>query len=118
MLYDLSKEPPEAGSLMEFLMIMVSKRRQEARVWETRVLVEASLAPHMKDNKLQEMLSSYLNSVFPYLSKSTADKNAEAKEALDKWTGVKTLKVSPLIKTKSAPLVSKLKFKSVIGGES
>lgn len=100
MLYDLAKEPPEAGSLLEFLMTLVSKRRQEAKIWETRVMVEAALAPHAKENSLSEFMTSYMNSLFPYLAHKRESKQDAQKRALESWTANKQLAVRPLWRAK------------------
>jgi len=96
MLYDLAKEPPEAGSLLEFLMILVSKRRQEARIWETRVIAEAVLAPHAKEHHLSEFMNSYINSLFPYLAHKLENKEEAQRKELKRWTANKKLAVKPL----------------------
>jgi hypothetical protein len=77
-------------------MTLVSKRRQQARIWETRVLVEAALAPHAKENSLSDFMNSYVNALFPYLAHRRDSKDAQAKKALKEWTSNKKLAVKPL----------------------
>jgi hypothetical protein len=87
MLYDLAEGPPEPGSLLESLFILVTKRRMEAQYLGVRLLVEATLAPHLKDTKLSEANRMYLNSMFPHLAKDRVDRDKEAKETMKHWVG-------------------------------
>jgi hypothetical protein len=97
MIYDTMRSPPEPGSVLESLLVLVSKRRQEAQVGAVRLLAEAVLRP-MKDSEkhLGEALESYLNSMFPYLAAKQSDKDISAKATLGNWVAKGPLKVRPL----------------------
>jgi len=96
MLYDLADGPPEPGTLLESLFILIAKRRLEAKYLETRLLMEAVLAPHVKENKLTDASKMYLNSLFPHLYKERKDKDQEAKEAMKHWVSRGPMRVTAL----------------------
>ena len=96
MLYDLADGPPEPGTLLESLFILVTKRRMEAQYLGTRVLMEAVLAPHVKENTLSKTNKMYLDSMFPHLRKDRKDKDVSAKEALKHWTSRGPMRVTAL----------------------
>ena len=96
MLYDLADGPPEPGTLLESLFILVTKRRLEAQYLGTRLIMEASLAPHMKENKLSDTNSMYLGAMFPHVFKKQKSKDEQAKEAMKHWVGRGPLVVTPL----------------------
>jgi len=96
MLYDLADGPPEPGTLLESLFILIAKRRMEAQYLGTRMLMEAILAPHVKENKLADASKMYLSSLFPHLYKETKDKDQMAKEAMKHWVARGPMKVTAL----------------------
>lgn len=78
--------------------MVLSKRRQEQELLRTKVLVEATLAPHVekKGPGLSEAFAEYADSMFPFLKKTKTDKNELQREALKHWTSKGPLKVVPL----------------------
>lgn len=107
MLYDLAQTPPEQGSLLESLFLVLTKRRQEQQFLALRVLVEATLAPHLEGkSKISETFSDFVDAMFPYLEgekdSSTSTENL-MQAALKQWTGHPALRVKPLWNTKDGP---------------
>ena len=96
MLYDLADSPPEPGTLLESLFMMITKRRLEAEYLGTRLLMEATLAPHMEKNKLSDANKMYLASMFPHIFKDTKKKDDEAKDAMKHWVARGPMKVTAL----------------------
>lgn len=104
MLYDLSQAPPEPGSLLESAFLVLTKRRQEQEFLRTRVLAEATLAPHLEgDSKISETFDDYMNSMFPYLRHQTTRSETDMKKALKQWTGRTAFKVKPLWQASDSP---------------
>ena len=73
MLYELSGQSPEPGSLLESIFVMIAKRRQEAEYYKTKTLVAAILADKIDDGgrRLSEAMDLYRDSLFPYLASET-----------------------------------------------
>jgi len=104
MLYDLAQAPPEPGSLLESVFLVLSKRRQEQEFLKTRVMVESTLAPHLEgESKISETFSDYMNAMFPYLKHQGQDKDRDMKKALKQWTDRTAFKVKPLWEAKDKP---------------
>lgn len=104
MLYDLAQAPPEQGSLLESVLLIISKRRQEQEFLKTRVLVEATLAPHLEgESKVSETFKDYMDTMFPYLGEERDTKETLAKQALDHWVGKGPLRVRPLWQSAEKP---------------
>ena len=104
MLYDLAQVPPETGSLLESVFLVLTKRRQEQEFLRTRVLVEATLAPHLEgDSKISDTFSDYMNAMFPYLKHQKDEKEDLMRQALKQWTGHRAFKVKPLWQAKEKP---------------
>jgi hypothetical protein len=116
MLYDLASAPPERGSLLESLFLVLSKRRQEQEFLKTRVLAEAMLAPHIEGKgRLTETFDDYANAMFPYLQSEKEKKEKLAADALKQWTDQKVLKVRPLWRAKEG--ARGLKSRLALGAE-
>lgn len=110
MLYDLSQAPPERGSLLESVFLVLSKRRMEAEVLRTRVLVEATLAPHLEGKtKLPELFNDYVETMFPFFKGQKGATEKLMREALKQWTSKGNLRVKRMPSTQSYQ-----KFKSSI----
>lgn len=104
MLYDLAQAPPEPGSLLESVFLVLTKRRQEQEFLKSRALVEAMLAPHLEgESKVSETFNDYLNAMFPYLQHARDTKEDMAKEALKHWTNRAGFRVKPLWEHKDKP---------------
>jgi hypothetical protein len=96
MLYDLAYGPPDPGSPLESVLLLVTKKRQEARFLETRAMMEAFFRPHTKDDTFSDALKDYVNALFPYVAKEREARKKEEQRALKEWTSVGALKVRPL----------------------
>lgn len=97
MLYELHGRPPEPGSLLESVFVMIAKRRQEAEFYKTKALIAASLADKVEDGGriLNEAVDLYRDSLFPYLASETTKRDRLTKKLLKQWTS-KMLKIRPL----------------------
>lgn len=95
MLYDRGVIP-RPGSLLETVLTLVAQRRQYAQYLETRVLMEAMLAPHLKDSKLDKTWERYANSVLPYIEGTSERTDEEEQKILNWWTSQKGMRVKPL----------------------
>lgn len=110
MLYDLAREPPEPGTLLESVFLLIAKMRQESRFLETRLLVEAALRPHVEDsNSFQKAYQDYTDSLFPFAAKDRRKESQSVKEALGQWTSHKALRVRPIGGGSGKSLHSRLK---------
>ena len=97
MLYDLSSSPPEPGSLLESVFLMVSLRRREADLFQTEALVMAVVgAASEKYEGIEEALRAYKNSMFPFIEGEKVKRSEMAKAALKQWTDHVAFKVKPL----------------------
>lgn len=96
MLYDLAAEPPQPGTLLESLFILLAKRRQEAEYFKTKAIVASNLTMSEAGAKmLNEALEEYRNRLFPFLSEEKHKVDKMTKKALKQWTS-KVLKIRPL----------------------
>jgi len=96
---------------LESVFILLAKRRQEADYYQTKVLMMASLAPHVEDgNKsLQESLERYRSALFPFLADESKKADQDSKKVLKQWTR-HALKIRPLWRAKeNHALVSRLR---------
>jgi hypothetical protein len=98
MLYDILDGPPEPGSLLESVLMVLSKRRMEAVYFSNRMLAHAVLAPHTGGDGLKDAMEEYTNSMFPFLAEHRTERERLAKEALDQWTSKKALVVKPMFR--------------------
>lgn len=96
MLYDLADGPPEPGSLLESVLMVLCQRRMRAQYLQTSALVSAILAPHSGGEGLEDTLRAYADAMFPYVSAQRAEKERYEKEALKHWTEKKVFSVKPL----------------------
>ena len=111
MLYELSGQSPEPGSLLESIFVMIAKRRQEAEYYKTKTLVAAILADKIDDGgrRLSEAMDLYRDSLFPYLASETTKRDRVTKKLLKQWTS-KVLKIRPLWRAQdNKGLVSRLR---------
>ena len=110
MVYDMTDEPPPAGSLLESLFLLITKRRQEADYLKTRVLISAMREERLEKNVLQEDFEDYLEASFPYHKSTKEKKDIQEKGALKEWIGKGALKVKPIWRAKdNKALVSRLR---------
>jgi len=97
MLYDLSNGAPEPGSLLESVCLLIAKKRREADFFRTKLLVEATLAPHAKDSSgLSKSFEAYRESMFPFLGTEFKKDDEQSKKLLNHWVGKKAFRIKPL----------------------
>jgi len=97
MMYDLAKEPPEPGSLLESVFLMISLRRREAELFQAEAIIAAIVgARAQKYEAVEESLRAFKNAMFPFLEGAKNRKEDLAKKALEQWTSHGALKVRPL----------------------
>jgi hypothetical protein len=112
MLYDLSDGPPPPGSLLESVFLLIAKRRQEAQFFATKILMEAAIIPHVKDqgDVLAKTYEAYRDAMFPFLAGETKRAAKSTKKQLEQWTKTGPLRVRPLWRPQdSSGLISRLK---------
>lgn len=96
MLYDLADGPPPPGTLLELVLTIIAKRRQEIEFLKTRVLTEAILAPSAENyDGLKNAYKLYRETALPFVGHQDQQTKEQTKKLLDKWTS-KVLKVRPL----------------------
>lgn len=105
MLYDLGVRPAPKSRLESVFMI-ISNRRQLQEFYKTRVLVEAALAPHLKDSgkALQDATRKYAASLMPYLAKMTTSVEKKHRRELESWVKHGPLVIRPLWMLKGGSL--------------
>lgn len=60
MLYDLAAAPPEPGSLLESVFLLISLRRREAELFQTEALIAAIVgSANEKFDAIEDALHSY-----------------------------------------------------------
>lgn len=97
MLYDLASSPPEPGSLLESVFLLVSLRRREAELFQTESIITAILgAQSEKYEPIEDALKAYKNTMFPFIEAENLKRSELAKKALEQWTSHKALRVRPL----------------------
>jgi len=97
MLYDLASAPPEPGSLLESIFLLIATRRREAELFQTEVLISAVAGTVSKDFEgVEKALESYKAAMFPFLEAERGKRAAMAKQALKQWTDHVAFKVTPL----------------------
>jgi hypothetical protein len=97
MLYDLASAPPEPGSLLESVFMLIATRRREAELFKTEALVTAVLGAGGESfEPIEKALQAYKASLFPFLEAEKDRRAKMAKEALKQWTAHKALSVRPL----------------------
>jgi len=110
MLYDLAKEPPRPGTLLESVFVLMAKRKQEAEYFKTKAIIASNLAQSEEGvNLLNDALEEYRNRLFPFLSGEKKKADRDARKALKQWTN-KVLKIRPLWRpSEHRGMVSKLR---------
>ena len=68
MLYDLAAAPPEPGSLLESIFLLIATRRREAELFKTEAIVAAIVGTAAEDMEVVEKaLTNFKNTMFPFL---------------------------------------------------
>lgn len=97
MLYDLAAAPPEPGSLLESIFLLIATRRREAELFQTEAIVAAVVGTASENMEgIEEALLAYKKTMFPFLEKVKGDRAEMAKKALEQWTAHTAFKVKPL----------------------
>jgi hypothetical protein len=97
MLYDLASGPPEPGSLLESIFLLISLRRREAELFQTEALITSILsAGSGKFDPVEQALKNYKDAMFPFLEAEKGKRADMAKEALKQWTSHVGFRVKPL----------------------
>jgi hypothetical protein len=97
MLYDLANGPPEPGSLLESVFLLISLRRRETELFQTEALITAILSAGTdKFEPIEQALQAYKNAMFPFLEAEKVKRSELAKRALEQWTSHKAFRVRPL----------------------
>lgn len=112
MLYDLAREAPPRGSLLESMFTLMAKRRQEAQYYQTKAMVMAPLvaAAGKGVDDLNDTLNRYRNLLFPFLEGEVNEKDRETKAALKHWVEKTAFSVKPLWRAQNnRGVVSKLR---------
>lgn len=96
MLYNLAEGPPEPGTLLESVFLLVTKRRMEAQYLGVRAVMEAVLRPHTEQNTLDDAHKMYISSMFPHIERDKERRDKASKEAMKNWVGRGPLTVRAL----------------------
>jgi hypothetical protein len=98
MLYDLAATPPEPGSLLESVFLLVSLRRREAELYSTEVLMNAIVLAGSGGNDyslLDDAFRAYKDALFPFIEAERLRVDKETREALEHWSK-QVFRVKPL----------------------
>lgn len=97
MLYELAPEPPEPGSLLESVFMLMAKKRQEIRFLETRFLAESAILSEQENaDAFREAYRDYSDAIFPYLARDREEEARKAKKVMHDWAAQKALRVRPI----------------------
>jgi hypothetical protein len=97
MLYDLAATPPEPGSLLESIFLLIATRRREAELFKTEAIVAAVVGTAAEDTEvIEKALTNFKNTMFPFLEAEKGKREEMAKKALEQWTGHTAFRVKPL----------------------
>jgi ABC-type enterochelin transport system ATPase subunit len=101
LLYDKLAEPPIPGTMLESLMLLVWKARQDIRLYETKAMLNAIMISNQpaKDelNKLlQESWDAYIDTLYPYSKGKSKTQDQKAIEFMQQEIKRGPLKVTPL----------------------
>lgn len=97
MLYDLASGPPEPGSLLESVFLLISLRRREAELFQTEAIITAVLAAGSdKFEPVEQALKAYKDAMFPFLEAEKTKRADLAKKALEQWTSHRAFRIRPL----------------------
>lgn len=97
MLYDLATQPPEPGSVLESVFLLISIRRRETDLFRTEALLAATVGAATQDfSAVEESLAAYKHSMFPFIESQKGKRTELAKDALKQWTDHGAFNVTPL----------------------
>lgn len=97
MLYQLAPEPPEPGTLLESVFLILTKMGQEEKFLQSRLMVEAILRPMAENSQgLQDAFRDYQDVIFPFLARGREDEKEKMRKAAKSWTAQGPMRVRPL----------------------
>jgi hypothetical protein len=97
MLYQLASEPPEPGTLLESVFLILTKMGQEEKFLQSRLMVEAILRPMAEGSQgLQDAYRDYQDAIFPFLARGREDEKEKMRNAAKSWSAQGPLRVRPL----------------------
>lgn len=103
MLYDLASAPPEPGSLLESIFLLIATRRREAELFQTEAIISAVIGVAVESFEgIEKALQSYKSAMFPFLEAERGKREEMAKEALKQWTSHVAFRVTPLWQSNSS----------------
>jgi hypothetical protein len=109
MMYDMSDEPPEPGSLLESVFLLISKRRLELDFLRTKVMVRATLAPVVGGKGLEDAVEAYAKALFPFLEDQRKQEARRNKELLERVAKMGPLRIRPITNPDHRKLASRLR---------
>lgn len=122
LLYELTAAPPEPGTIMESLLLLVWRARQEIRFQETRSVVQAVLAASVGEGgekeaseQLEKSWEQYLDEMYPYQRGTRKRADDSAMEVLLSEASKGPLVVTPLVPLTKGK--SKLRKQQMASGE-
>lgn len=97
MLYDLASTPPEPGSLLESVFLLISLRRREAELYQTESIVAAIVGAGVENSGevVQSALDTYKDTLFPFLAGEKLRKDEDSRKVLEYWSK-QVFRVKPL----------------------
>lgn len=100
MAYEMMAEPPTPGTLMESLMLLVWRMRQDVEFQRTRVLANAIIVSAQQggenDKILRESWEAYRGALLPYQKAMTETQDKKAMDFLRREISAGPLKVIPM----------------------
>ena len=84
-LYDKAKKPPQAGSLMEIVFILLWRMRQEIEFQRTRSIVQAVILAGAENSEdISKAFQVFTDASFPYQPAKEKEEKLSMKQVLDK----------------------------------
>lgn len=101
MLYDKLVGPPEPGSVMEALCILVQMRREMTELYRVHTVVQAVLItahPESKDtgDSVREAFNNFKGSLMPFVKHALREEQAKVMQALHEEVKRGPLRITPL----------------------
>jgi hypothetical protein len=100
MAYEMMSEPPTPGTLMESLMLLVWRMRQDVELQRTRALANAIIVSSQQgdsnDKILRESWTAYRDALLPYQKVMTETQDQKAMDFLKREVARGPIKVQPL----------------------
>jgi hypothetical protein len=101
LIYDKLAEPPIPGTMLESLMLLVWKARQDTRLYETKAMLNAIMistqpAKDELNKLLQESWDAYIDTIYPFSKGKSKTQDQKAIEFMRQEIQRGPLKVTPL----------------------